>query len=82
MPQEAPRMGARLGAASGPVILMFCAFWNPFGALALKTYENAYSFQVLIIIATATHLSLGFLLIFLKNRSRNNLRNHESTMFI
>ena len=45
MPQEAPRMGARLGAASGPVICVFSTFWVPFFALAQKTYENAYTFQ-------------------------------------
>ena len=45
MPQEDPRMAARLGAASGPVICMFSAFWFPFFALAQKTYENAYMFQ-------------------------------------
>ena len=44
MPQEAPRMGARLGAASGPVICVFSMFWVRF-AFAQKTYENAYIFQ-------------------------------------
>ena len=45
MPQEAPRMAARLGAANGPMICVFSAFWAPFFALALKTYENACAFQ-------------------------------------
>ena len=48
MPQEAPRMAARLGAASGPVICMFSAFWHPFFALAPKTNENAYTFQTCV----------------------------------
>ena len=38
-------MAARLGGASGRVICVFSAFWVPFFALALKTYENAYTFQ-------------------------------------
>ena len=42
MPQEAPCMGARLGAASGPVIFVFWMFWNFFCELALKTHENVY----------------------------------------
>ena len=46
MHQEAPRMAARLGAASGHLISMFSVFWHRFFALAArKTYENAYTFQ-------------------------------------
>ena len=46
MHQEAPRMAARLGAASGPLICVFSVFWHRFFALAArKTYENAYTFQ-------------------------------------
>ena len=61
MPQEAPRIAARLGAANGPVICMFSAFWHPFFALAPKTYENAYTFQARMAPATATNLSLRVL---------------------
>ena len=46
MHQEAPRMAAHLGAASGPLICVFSVFWHRFFALAArKTYENAYTFQ-------------------------------------
>ena len=51
MPQEAPGMAARLGAASGHVICMFSAFWV-FFALAPNTYENAYTFQACVRLAT------------------------------
>ena len=45
MPQEAPRLGARLGAASGPVVFVVLVW---FGSLFMrrqwKTYENYYNF--------------------------------------
>ena len=62
MHQEAPRMAARLGPASGLLICVFSVFWHRFFALAArKTYENAYTFQAC---ARPAAFCTRFLLIF------------------
>ena len=62
MPQEAPRMAARLGAASGPVICMFSWFWHPFFAFALKNMKSPILFKPAHVLQRFEFLSIGVLI--------------------